>query len=91
MPMVVYVLGAVIFLVGTTEFMVAGLLPEISSGLHVNVARAGLLITALAAGMIVGAPAMSVAPLRMPRRFALILALAVFTAGHAAAALSSSF
>lgn len=91
MPLVVYVLGAVIFLMGTTEFMVAGLLPGISSGLHVSVARAGLLITAFAVGMIVGAPAMSMATLRMPRRFALILALAVFAVGHAAAALSSSF
>jgi predicted MFS family arabinose efflux permease len=90
-PPVVYVLGGVIFLMGTTEYMVAGLLPEISSGLHVSVARTGLLITAFAAGMIVGAPAMSMATLRMPRRFALMLALAVFAAGHAAAALSSSF
>jgi predicted MFS family arabinose efflux permease len=90
-PPVVYVLGGVIFLMGTTEFMVAGLLQDISSGLHVSVARAGLLITAFAVGMIVGAPAMSMATLRMPRRFAMILALAVFAAGHAAAALSSSF
>jgi predicted MFS family arabinose efflux permease len=88
---VVYVLGAVIFLMGTTEFMVAGLLPEISSGLHVSVARAGLLITAFAVGMIVGAPAMSMATLRLPRRFALMLALAVFAAGHAVSALSPSF
>jgi MFS transporter, DHA1 family, inner membrane transport protein len=91
MPLVVYVLGAVIFLMGTTEFMVAGLMPEISSGLHVSVARAGLLITGFAVGMIVGAPAMSVATLRMPRRSALMLALAIFSAGHVAAALSSSF
>jgi DHA1 family inner membrane transport protein len=90
-PPLVYILGGVIFLMGTTEFMVAGLLPEISSGLHVSVARTGLLITAFAAGMIVGAPTMSMATLRMPRRFALILALAVFAAGHVVAALSSSF
>ena len=90
-PPVVYVLGGVIFLMGTTEFMVAGLLPEISSGLHVSVTRTGLLITAFAVGMIVGAPAMAMATLRMPRRFALLLALAVFAAGHTVAALSSSF
>jgi predicted MFS family arabinose efflux permease len=89
--LVVYVLGGVIFLMGTTEYMVAGLLPEISSGLHVSVARTGLLITAFAAGMIVGAPVMSMVTLRMPRRFAMMLALAVFAAGHAVAALSSSF
>jgi predicted MFS family arabinose efflux permease len=91
LPPVVYVLGGVIFLMGTTEFMVAGLLQEISSGLHVSVARTGLLITGFAVGMIVGAPAMSMATLRMPRRFALILALVVFAAGHVVAALSSSF
>ena len=91
LPLVVYVLGGVIFLMGTTEFMVAGLLPGITSGLHVSVARAGLLITAFAAGMIVGAPVMSMATLRMPRRLVLMLALAVFAAGHVAAALSSSF
>jgi predicted MFS family arabinose efflux permease len=90
-PPVVYVLSGVIFLMGTTEYMVAGLLPEISSGLHVSVARAGLLITGFAAGQIVGAPAMAMATLRMPRRLALMLALAVFAAGHAVAALSSSF
>jgi len=91
MPLVVFVLGGVIFLMGTTEYMVAGLLPQISSGLHVSVARTGLLITAFAAGMIIGAPVMAMATLRMPRRLALMLALAVFAAGHAAAALSSSF
>ena len=90
-PPLVYILGGVIFLMGTTEFMVAGLLPEISSGLHVSVGRTGLLITAFAAGMIVGAPTMSMATLRMPRRLALMLALAVFAAGHVVAALSSSF
>ena len=56
-----------------------------------SVARTGLLITAFAVGMIVGAPTMSMATLRMPRRFALMLALAVFAAGHVVAALSSSF
>jgi len=90
-PPLVYVLGGVIFLMGTTEFMVAGLLPQISSGLHVSVTRAGLLITAFAVGMIVGAPTMSMATLRMPRGLALMLALAVFAAGHVVAALSSSF
>jgi len=42
MPLVVYVLVGVIFLMDTTEYMVAGLLPEIPSGLHASVARARL-------------------------------------------------
>jgi DHA1 family inner membrane transport protein len=47
--------------------------------------------TAFAAGMIVGAPAMAVATLHLPRRSTLILALVVFALGHLVAALSSSF
>jgi DHA1 family inner membrane transport protein len=76
---------------GTTEFVIAGLLPETSDDLNVSVSRAGLLITAFAAGMIVGAPAMAIATLRLPRRSTLVLALVVFAVGRVVAALSSSF
>ena len=75
----------------TTEFVIAGLLPEMASGLGVSVSRAGLMITAFAVGMIVGAPAVSVATMRLPRRLTRVLALLVFAAGHIIAASSSSF
>ncbi|OUD03997.1 MFS transporter [Streptomyces swartbergensis] len=91
LPFVVLVLSAGTFLMGTTEFVIAGLLPEIADDLGVSVADAGLLITAFAAGMIVGAPAMAIATLRLPRRSTLVLALVVFSLGHLVAALSSSF
>ncbi|MGY1495837.1 MFS transporter [Streptomyces sp. QTS52] len=91
LPFVVLVLSVGTFLMGTTEFVIAGLLPEIAGDLHVSVSQAGLLITAFAAGMIVGAPVMAIATLRLPRRSTLILALVVFSLGHLAAALSSSF
>ncbi|MEU4176435.1 MFS transporter [Streptomyces sp. NPDC026589] len=91
LPFVVYLLGVGAFLMGTTEFIVAGILPELAADLSVGVSQAGLLITAFAIGMIVGAPVMGLATLRLPRRSTLILALAVFAAGHVLAALSSSF
>jgi len=91
LPLVVYVLALGAFLMGTTEFVVAGLLPEISGDVHVTVARAGLLITVFAVGMIVGAPLMAMLTLRLPPRLTLILALGVFAAGHVVVALSSSF
>ncbi|TRO56685.1 MFS transporter [Streptomyces sp. IB201691-2A2] len=91
LPFVVLVLSAGTFLMGTTEFVIAGLLPEIADDLNVSVSQAGLLITTFAAGMIVGAPAMAVATLHLPRRSTLILALVVFALGHLVAALSSSF
>ncbi|MGY1704774.1 MFS transporter [Geodermatophilus sp. SYSU D00697] len=90
LPFVVYVLAVGTFLMLTTEFVVAGLLPEIAGDLQVTVAQAGLLITVFAAGMIVGAPAMALLTRRMPRRTTLVLALVVFAAGHVVVALGSS-
>jgi DHA1 family inner membrane transport protein len=80
-----------IFLMGTTEFMIAGLLPATAVDLGVSVARAGLLVTAFAVGMIIGPPVMALATLRLAPRATLVLALAVFAAGHVTAAVSDSF
>ncbi|WP_432194260.1 MFS transporter [Streptomyces sp. bgisy027] len=91
LPSVVYVLAMGTFLMGTTEFVIAGLLPEMADDLQVSVARAGLSITVFAVGMIVGAPLMSMLTLRLPRRMTLVLALGVFALGHVIVALGSSF
>lgn len=91
LPALVYVVAAGIFLMGTTEFMLAGLLPDVASDLDVDVTRAGLLITAFAVGMIIGPPIMALATLRLPARATLVGALLVFAAGHVVAALSDSF
>ncbi|MGO4649622.1 MFS transporter [Nocardia sp. 2YAB30] len=91
LPVLVYVLAAGIFLMGTTEFMIAGLLPDVAADLGVDIARAGMLVTAFAVGMIVGPPVMTLATLRLPARATLIGALAVFAAGHVVAAVSDSF
>ncbi|WP_405634639.1 MFS transporter [Streptomyces sp. NBC_00056] len=91
LPLVVHVLALGTFLMGTTEFVVAGLLPEIAGDVQISVAQAGLLITVFAVGMIVGAPLMAMLTLRLPRRLTLILALGVFAAGHVIVAVGSSF
>ncbi|MGJ0184407.1 MFS transporter [Corynebacterium glyciniphilum] len=91
LPFVVPLLALGTFLMITTEYIVAGLLQEISADLNVSIAQVGLLITAFAVGMIVGSPAMALATLRLPPRATLVLALVVFAAGHAVAALSGSF
>jgi DHA1 family inner membrane transport protein len=91
LPLVVHVLALGTFLMGTTEFIVAGLLPEIAGDVQVSVARAGLLITVFAVGIIIGAPLMAMLTLRLPRRLTLILALGIFAAGHVVAAVGSSF
>ncbi|OIV38729.1 MFS transporter [Mangrovactinospora gilvigrisea] len=91
MPWAVYMLAAGTFLMGTTEFVVAGLLPEIADDLGVGVARTGLLITVFAVGMIVGAPLMTLLTLRIPRRVTLLLALGVFALGHVVVAVGTGF
>lgn len=91
LPFVVPLLAVGTFLMSTSENIVAGLLQEMSADLDVTVAQVGLLITAFAVGMIVGAPVMAVATLRLPRRATLIAALVVFALGHVVAALSTGF
>ena len=91
LPPVVPLLALGTFLMCTTEFLIAGLLPQIADDFGVRASQVGLLITAFAIGMIIGAPLMAVATLRLPKRATLVLALAIFAAGHVIAALSDSF
>ncbi|MFE1836405.1 MFS transporter [Streptomyces sviceus] len=88
LPPVVWLMGGITFIMGTSEFVVSGLLPQISDALNVSVSSAGMLITVFAVGMTIGAPLMAIATQRLPRRSALIAALLVFAAGHVLSALS---
>src|SRR4051794_10727402 len=90
LPAIVPVLALGAFLMCTTEFLIAGLLPQMADDLGVRPSQIGLLITAFAFGMILGAPVMALATLRLPKRATLVLALATFAAGHIIAALSGS-
>lgn len=91
LPTSVYVLGVAVFALGTSEFMLSGLLPEIADDLDVSIPRAGLLISAFAVGMVVGAPTLAAATLRLPRRTTLVGLLVVFGAGHVVGAVSTSY
>ncbi|PTL84339.1 MFS transporter [Vitiosangium sp. GDMCC 1.1324] len=75
---------------GTTEFITAGLLPEVARDLGISVANAGMMITVFAIGMIVGSPLMAIATLWLPRRVTLSLALGIFAIGHVVLAASSN-
>ncbi len=91
LPFAVYLLAAGTFLMGTSEYVIAGLLPELADDFHVSVARAGLTITIFAVGIIIGSPVTALLTLRLPRRLALVVALVVFAIGHVVAALSPDF
>ena len=90
LPPVTWLLAAGTFLMGTTEFVVAGLLPQVASSLGTDLPGAGLAITAFAVGMIVGAPTMPLLTLRLPHRTTLAAALLVFAAGHVLGAVTGS-
>ncbi|MEU3794688.1 Cmx/CmrA family chloramphenicol efflux MFS transporter [Streptomyces fructofermentans] len=91
MPLAVYVLGLSVFALGTSEFMLSGLLPAVADDMDVSIPRAGLLISAFAIGMVVGAPLLAVATLRLPRRTTLISLIAVFGLGQIAGALAPNY
>ncbi len=91
MSSALYLLAAAVFAMGTSEFMLSGLLPAIAADLAVPLGTAGLLTSAFAIGMVVGAPLMAATARSWPRKRVLIMCLLVFTACHAAGAATDSF
>ena len=91
MPFSLYLLALAVFVMGTSEFMLAGLLPAIASDLDVSVGTAGLLTSAFAVGMVVGAPLMAAFARRWPPRLTLIACLLVFAGCHIVGALTPTF
>ncbi len=91
LPTAVLVIGAAVFALGTSEFMLSGLLPEVADDLDVSIPTAGLLISAFAIGMVVGAPVLAAATQRLPRRLTLVVLLAVFGVSHLAGALAPGY
>tara|TARA_B100000678_G_scaffold84301_1_gene70066 strand:- start:390 stop:1577 length:1188 start_codon:yes stop_codon:yes gene_type:complete len=79
------------FGIGVTEFAPMGLLPVIASGLGVSIPVAGLLISAYALGVVIGAPLMTLTTGRIPRRTLLIALAGIFTLGNVLAAMSTSY
>ncbi|MFI6711165.1 Cmx/CmrA family chloramphenicol efflux MFS transporter [Nonomuraea sp. NPDC050478] len=91
MPFFVHLLGLAVFAMGTSEFMLSGLVPGVAQDLGVTIPEAGRLTSAFAVGMIVGAPLMAILSLRWPRRRALLAFLAVFLLVHVLGAVTTSF
>ena len=82
-------LGA--FGIGVTEFAPMGMLPSMARELNVSLSTAGLLISAYAIGVVVGAPLILLFTGRLSRRTLLILSMAVFTIGNLLSALSQGY
>jgi DHA1 family inner membrane transport protein len=91
MPLALYALTAGAFGIGVTEFVIMGLLIEVGADFGVSISAAGLLITGYALGVVVGAPIMTIATGRWPRKTVLLVLMAIFTLGNAACALAPDY
>lgn len=91
MPRSLYLLALAVFVMGTSEFMLAGLLPALATDLGVTVGSAGLLTSAFAIGMVIGAPVMAAVARRWPPRTALLTCLLAFAACHVIGAITPVF
>ncbi|ANN70249.1 MFS transporter [Bordetella bronchialis] len=91
MPIALWALAAGAFGIGTTEFVIMGLLPELSADLGVGLSTAGLLVTGYALGVFVGAPIVTPMMSRLQRKTVLLGLMLLFTVGNLACALAPSY
>jgi DHA1 family inner membrane transport protein len=91
MPIPLLALAISAFAIGTTEFVIMGLLPEVARDLAVSIPSAGLLVSGYALGVAVGAPLLAVVTSKMPRKLALQLLMGVFIVGNVLCAVASDY
>ncbi|EIK97051.1 major facilitator superfamily transport protein [Pseudomonas sp. M47T1] len=91
MKLILFALALAAFAIGTTEFAPMGLLPVIADGVHVSIPTAGLLISAYAIGVMVGAPLMTLLLAPARRKSALLGLMAIFTLGNLFSALAPGY
>lgn len=90
MPVALFALAIGAFGIGLTEFVVAGILPQIAADFRVDVPTAGLMATTYALGVFVGAPILTVLGARIPRKTMLVGLALLFTLGNILTALAPS-
>ncbi|WP_131737663.1 MFS transporter [Actinomadura roseirufa] len=91
MPLALLALALGAFGIGTTEFVIAGLLPDLAADFHTSIPTAGLLVSGYAAGVVVGAPLVTALGARLPRKTMLVGTMALFVVAHLLSALAPSF
>jgi DHA1 family inner membrane transport protein len=91
MPLPLFALFIAAFAYGTTEFVIAGVLPQVAAGLGVSIPSAGYLVSGYAIGIAVGGPLLTILTSRIRRKTLLVWLLVAFTIGQAACALAPGF
>lgn len=91
MPLALLALAVAAFGIGTTEFVIMGLLPDVARDLSVSIPHAGLLITGYALGVVFGAPILAVGTANMPRKATLLGMTLMFILGNVLCALAPNY
>ncbi|MFW3899380.1 MFS transporter [Pseudomonas putida] len=91
MPLSLLILALSAFAIGTTEFVIMGLLPDVARDLGVSIPGAGWLVTGYALGVAIGAPFMAMATSKLPRKLALVTLMGVFILGNLLCAIASDY
>ena len=88
MPVALLALAVGAFGIGTTEFVMMGVLPLTAADFHIDIPSAGYFISAYALGVVIGAPLLTAVAVRLPRKTMLLAMMGLFTVGNALFALS---
>ncbi|HEX4296485.1 MAG TPA: MFS transporter [Devosia sp.] len=91
MSLALFALFAAAFAIGTSEFVIAGILPAVSSDLSISIPTAGLLVSLYALGVAVGGPLLATFTGRFPRKPLLLVYVTIFTIGYVLCALAPGF
>jgi DHA1 family inner membrane transport protein len=91
MPLALLALAISAFAIGTTEFVIAGLLPEVAATFATSIPTAGLLISGYALGVAIGAPIVTAAATRLPRKWVLLGLMVLFIVGNVMSAIAPSY
>ncbi|MEJ5082101.1 MFS transporter [Ochrobactrum sp. MYb379] len=91
MPLAIFALTIAAYAIGTTEFVIVGLLPTVASDLHITLPLAGLIVSVYALGVTFGAPVLTALTGRVERKPLLLGLMALFIVGNAVAAVSPNY
>ncbi|MEU1190445.1 MFS transporter [Streptomyces sp. NPDC005859] len=91
MPLALLALAVGAFGIGTTEFVMMGLLPDVADDLHVSIPTAGHLVSSYALGVVIGAPLLAAVTARMSRRTVLISLMGLFVVGNTLSAFAPGY
>ncbi|EQA7422314.1 MFS transporter [Yersinia enterocolitica] len=91
MPLALLILTLSAFSIGTTEFVILGLLPDVARSLTIDIPTAGWLVTGYALGVAIGGPVMALLTAKLQRKKALIILMIVFVLGNVACAVAINY